>query len=85
MENLFWYYKQIMNVFIRAICAMNVFIGEMKNIRLESWDGKLHLSPLENIFTIALINIHYLSMLLQQYIAGQSHASAQITLPNFLG
>jgi hypothetical protein len=45
----------------------------------------MHLSPLENIFTIALITIRYLSMLLQQYIAGQSHASAQITLPNFLG
>ncbi len=25
-----------------------------------SWNGKFHLSPNENIFTIALINIHYL-------------------------
>jgi hypothetical protein len=62
MENLFWYYKQMIKVFIRAICAMNVFIGDMK--LFVSWNGKLHLSPLENIFTIALINIHYLYMLL---------------------
>ncbi len=29
-----------------------------------SWNGKFHLSPHENIFTIALINIHYLYIML---------------------
>ena len=39
---------------------MNVFIRAMVKIFSSVKDGKFHLSPHENIFTIALINIHYL-------------------------
>ena len=47
--SLFWYYiKQIMNVFIRAM------------VRIFSFGETFHLSPHENTLTIALINIHYL-------------------------
>ena len=49
-NSLFWYYiKQIMNVFIRAMVRI-----------FASLNGTFHLSPHENILTIALINIHYL-------------------------
>ena len=56
--SLFWYYiKQIMNVFIRAMVRIFSF-GERWNVPFNS---AVHLSsPHENIFTIALINIHYL-------------------------
>ena len=52
-----------MNVFIRAMIKIFSF-GERWNFPFDSavasWNGKFHLSPRENIFTIALINIHYL-------------------------
>jgi hypothetical protein len=62
--SLFWYYiKQIMNVFIRAMVRIFSF-GERWNVPLNSavasLNGTFHLSPHENILTIALINIHYL-------------------------
>ena len=51
--SLFWYYiKQIMNVSIRAMVRIFSF--------REKWNVPFHLSPHENILTIALINIHYL-------------------------
>ena len=54
-----------MNVFIRAMHMVKIFsFGERWNVpfhsAVASWNGKFHLSPHENIFTIALINIHYL-------------------------
>ncbi len=65
---IFWcYIKQIMNVFIRAVVKIFSF-GERRNFpfhsAVASWNGKFHLSPHENIFTIALINIHYLYTIL---------------------
>ena len=62
--SLFWYYiKQIMNVFIRAMVRTFSF-GERWNVpfnsAVASLNGTFHLSPHENILTIALINIHYL-------------------------
>ena len=52
-----------MNIFIRAMIKIFSF-GERWNFpfhsALASWNGKFHLSPHENIFIIALINIHYL-------------------------
>ena len=62
--SLFWYYiKQIMNVFIRAMVRIFTF-GERWNVpfnsAVASLNGTFHLSPHENILTIALINIHYL-------------------------
>jgi hypothetical protein len=62
--SLFWYYiKQIMNVFIRAMVRIFSF-GERWfvpfNSAVASLNGTFHLSPHENILTIALINIHYL-------------------------
>jgi hypothetical protein len=61
---LFWYYiKQIMNVFIRAMVRIFSF-GERWNVPFNSavvsLNGTFHLSPHENILTIARINIHYL-------------------------
>ena len=58
----FWYYiKQIMNVFIRAMVRIFSF-GERWNVPINSAVASLnrtfHLSPHENILTIALINIH---------------------------
>jgi hypothetical protein len=48
-----------MNVFIRAMA-----FGERWNVPFNSavalLNGTFHLSPHENILTIALINIHYL-------------------------
>ena len=48
---------------IRAMVKIFSF-GERWNFpfhsAVASWNGKFHLSPHENIFTIALINIHYL-------------------------
>ena len=63
-NSLFWYYiKQIMNVFIRAMVRIFSF-GERWNVLFNSAIASLnrtfHLSPHENILTIALINIHYL-------------------------
>jgi hypothetical protein len=62
--SLLWYYiKQIMNVFIRAMVRIFSF-GERWNVpfnsAVASLNGTFHLSPHENILTIALINIHYL-------------------------
>jgi hypothetical protein len=62
--SLFWYYiKQIMNVFIRAMVRIFSF-GERLNVpfnsAVASLNGTFHLSPHENILTIALINIHNL-------------------------
>jgi hypothetical protein len=62
--SLFWYYiKQIMNDFIRAMVRIFSF-GERWNVpfnsAVASLNGTFHLSPHENILTIALINIHYL-------------------------
>jgi hypothetical protein len=61
---LFWYYiKQIMNV---PSCnnGKNIFIRWKMNVpfnsAVASLNGTFHLSPHENILTIALINIHYL-------------------------
>ena len=52
-----------MNVFIRAMVRIFSF-GERWNVLFNSAIASLnrtfHLSPHENIFTIALINIHYL-------------------------
>jgi hypothetical protein len=66
--SLFWYYiKQIMNVFIRAMVRIFSF-GERWNVPFNSAVASLnrtfHLSPHENILTIALINIHYLYSLI---------------------
>jgi hypothetical protein len=66
--SLFWYYiKQIMNVFIRAMVRIFSF-GERWNVpfnlAVASLNGTFHLSPHENILTIALINIHYLYTML---------------------
>ena len=63
-DSPFWYYiKQIVNVFIRAMVRILSF-GERWNIVFNSAIASLsrtfHLSPHENILTIALINIHYL-------------------------
>ena len=67
-NSLFWYYiKQIMNVFIRAMVRIFSF-GERWNVLFNSAIASLnrtfHLSPHENILTIALINIHYLYTIL---------------------
>jgi hypothetical protein len=53
-----------MNVFIRAMVRIFSF-GERWNVPFNSAvasfnDGTFHLSPHENILTIARINIHYL-------------------------
>jgi hypothetical protein len=62
--SLFWYYiKQIMNVFIRAMVRIFSFCERWNvpfNSIVASLNGTFHLSPHENILTIALINIHYL-------------------------
>ena len=63
-NSLFWYYiKQIMNVFIRAMVRIFSF-GErwnaLFNSAIASLNRTFYLSPHENILTIALINIHYL-------------------------
>ena len=56
-----------MNVFIRAIVRIFLF-GERWNVLFNSAIASLnrtfHLSPHENILTIALINIHYLYIIL---------------------
>ena len=55
--------KQIMNVFVCAMVRIFSF-GERWNVlfnsAIASLNRKFHLSPHENILTIALINIHYL-------------------------
>ena len=78
-NSLFWYYiKQIMNVFIRAMVRIFSF-GEKWNVLFNSAIASLnrtfHLSPHENILTIALINIHYLyNMTSRQANRSNSHA-----------
>ena len=63
-NSLFWYYiKQIMNVFIRAMARIFSFSEKWKvlfNSTIASLNKTFHLSPHENILIIALINIHYL-------------------------
>jgi hypothetical protein len=61
--SLFWYYrKQIINVY--SCNGKNIFIrwkmecSIQLGCRLVEWN--IHLSPHQNILTIALINIHYL-------------------------
>ena len=71
-NSLFWYYiKQIMNVFIRAMVRIFSF-GERWNVLFNSAIASLnrtfHLSPHENILTIALINIHYLYNICQSHL-----------------
>jgi hypothetical protein len=71
--SLFWYYiKQIMNVFIRAMVRIFSF-GERWNVpfnsAVASLNGTFHLSPHENILTIALINIRYLYIVRKFYAA----------------
>ena len=63
-NSLFWYdIKQTMNVFICAVVRISSF-GERWNVlfnsAITSLNSTFHLSPHENILTIALINIHYL-------------------------
>jgi hypothetical protein len=62
--SLFWYYiKQIMNIFICAMVRIFSFSERWNvpfNSAVASLNGTFHLSPHENILTIALINIHYL-------------------------
>ena len=49
------------NAYFGVIQIMNVFIGAMvRMLGFASLIGALHLSPHENILTIALINIYYL-------------------------
>ena len=82
-NSLFWYYiKQIMNVFIRAMVRIFSF-GERWNVLFNSAIASLnrtfHLSPHENILTIALINIHYLySMMRYSAIISRAVASSII-------
>ena len=64
LKTIVWYYiKQIINVFIRAIVRIFSF-GERLIVPFNSaialLNGTINLSPHENILTIALINIHYL-------------------------
>ena len=58
-----------MNVFIRAMVRIFSF-GERLNVlfnsAIASLNRKFHLSPHENILTIALINIHYLYTILTE-------------------
>ena len=70
--SIFWYYiNQIMNVFIRAMVRIFSF-GERWNVpfnsAVASLNGTFHLSPHENILTIALINIHYLYNMYTAYL-----------------
>ena len=63
-NSLFWYYiKQIMNVFIRAMVRIFSYGERWKvlfNSVIASLNRTFHLSPHENMLTIALINIIYL-------------------------
>ena len=68
-----------MNVFIRAMVRIFSF-GERWNVLFNSAIASLnrtfHLSPHENILTIALINIHYLYiMLIILYVKSQIKTS----------
>jgi hypothetical protein len=65
--SLFWYYiKQIMNVFIRAMVRIFSF-GERWNVpfnsAVASLNGTFHLSPKENILTIARIKTFIICIL----------------------
>jgi hypothetical protein len=69
--SLFWYYiKQIMNIFIRAMVRIFSF-GESWNVpfnsAVASLNGTFHLSLHENILTFALINIHYLYNMIHMF------------------
>ena len=58
-KDLVWcYIKQIMNVF--SFVQWNKYFHSVKDEMFHSLNGTFHLSPHNNIFTIALINIHYL-------------------------
>ena len=54
------YVKQIMNVFIRAMVKFGERWNVLFNSAIAPFNRTFHLSPHENILTIALINIHYL-------------------------
>jgi hypothetical protein len=65
--SLFWYYiKQIMNVFIRAMVRIFSF-GERWNVpfnsAVASLNGTFHLSPNENILIIAQIKTFIICIL----------------------
>ena len=83
-KDLFWcYIKQIMNVF--SFVQWNKYFHSVKmkcsiQLGFASLNGTFHLSPHENICTIALINIHYLytNQFLSFYIV-----FAQIHGPNY--
>ena len=68
-NSLFWYYiKQIMNVFIRAMVRIFSFDKRWNvlfNSAIASLNRTFRLSPHENILIIALINIHYLYTITQ--------------------
>ena len=82
-NSLFWYYiKQIMNVFIRAKVRIFSF-GERWNVLFNSAIASLnrtfHLSPYENILTIALINIHYLYNNLLLYLFASTYSAISLS------
>ena len=65
------YIKQIMNVF--SFVQWNKYFHSVKDectiqLGFASLNGTFHLSPHENICTIALINIHYLYNIHQQLV-----------------
>ena len=83
-NNLFWYYiKQVMYVFIHAmvrIFSFGVRWNVLFNSAIASLNGTFHLSPHENILTIALINIHYLyNIIPKQAIAFQEQFMKQLS------
>ena len=64
-KDLFWcYIKQIIECFFHSCNGTHIFIRwKMKcsiQLGFASLNGTFHLSPQENICTLALINIHYL-------------------------
>ena len=73
-----------MNVFIRAMVRIFSF-GERWNVpfnsAVASLNGTFHLSPHENILTIALINIHYLYTILLQIILTSGTTSLNVCGP----
>ena len=77
-NSLFWYYiKQIMNVFIRAMVRIFSF-GERWNVLFNSAIASLnrtfHLSPHENILTIARIKT-FIICILHSVLQSQKRAS----------
>jgi hypothetical protein len=80
--SLVWYYiKQIMNVFICSMVRTFSF-GERWNVpfnsAVASLNGTFHLSPNENVLTIALINIHYLFIVTDSLLLWR-HACTKFT------